>query len=353
MINRIGSRLVTAGLVCAALLTAGCEHPPMDAEQLGFRGTAMEQVTNPRRVADAADLHVVPEPLPAVPDSGPRASEIYQNVQVLGDLSVGQFTRVMAAITQWVSPEEGCNYCHEGGNFASDAVYTKVVTRSMLQMTAYVNTQWEPHVGGVGVTCYTCHRGKHIPANVWYIDPQENTPRGLMANPRGQNRPDSSVAYSSLPYDPFTPYLLGDTEIRIQGGTALPTGNDNSIEATEMTYGLMMHMSDGLGVNCTYCHNSRAMGKWEQSTPMRVTAWHGIRMARDLNNAYMVPLTDVFPDDMDRKGPTGDVLKVNCATCHNGIAKPLNGVSMAADYPELNRASLSPVSTMMSLAEEP
>ena len=31
----------------------------------------------------------------------------------------------------------------------------------------------------------------------------------------------------------------------------------------------------------------------------------------------------------------GDVLKSNCATCHNGINKPLYGVSMAKDYPEL------------------
>jgi photosynthetic reaction center cytochrome c subunit len=42
----------------------------------------------------------------------------------------------------------------------------------------------------------------------------------------------------------------------------------------------------------------------------------------------------VFPDN--RKGPQGDVLKVNCATCHNGINKPLYGFSMAKEYPELS-----------------
>ena len=31
----------------------------------------------------------------------------------------------------------------------------------------------------------------------------------------------------------------------------------------------------------------------------------------------------------------GDVAKVNCATCHQGVFKPLYGVSMAKDYPEL------------------
>jgi photosynthetic reaction center cytochrome c subunit len=37
----------------------------------------------------------------------------------------------------------------------------------------------------------------------------------------------------------------------------------------------------------------------------------------------------------------GDVLKVNCATCHQGANKPLLGAPMARDYPELNRASLN------------
>ena len=64
-----------------------------------------------------------------------------------------------------------------------------------------------------------------------------------------------------------------------------------------------------------------------------MTAWYGIRMARDLNLAYMEPLTDTFP--AHRKGETGDVAKVNCATCHQGAYKPLNGAKMAKDFPEL------------------
>jgi photosynthetic reaction center cytochrome c subunit len=34
-------------------------------------------------------------------------------------------------------------------------------------------------------------------------------------------------------------------------------------------------------------------------------------------------------------GPTGDVAKANCATCHQGAYKPLNGQSMLKDFPEL------------------
>ena len=142
-----------------------------------------------------------------------------------------------------------------------------------------------------------------------------------------------SVALASLPYDPFTPFLVQSNEIRVVSTTALPAGNRQSIKQTEWTYGLMMHMSQSLGVNCTYCHNTRSFASWDASTPQRGTAWYGIRMARDLNTAYMEPLTSVFP--AQRNGPGGDVAKVNCATCHQGAFKPLYGASMVKGHPEL------------------
>jgi photosynthetic reaction center cytochrome c subunit len=64
-----------------------------------------------------------------------------------------------------------------------------------------------------------------------------------------------------------------------------------------------------------------------------VNAYHGIRMVRELNNEFIVPLSPVFP--ANRLGPTGDVAKVNCATCHVGAYKPLYGESMAKNHPEL------------------
>jgi photosynthetic reaction center cytochrome c subunit len=103
----------------------------------------------------------------------------------------------------------------------------------------------------------------------------------------------------------------------------------------------MVHMSNSLGVNCTYCHNTRAWADWQQSTPQRTVAWHGIRMARELNNQYLVPLTDVFP--AGRKGPLGDVAKINCQTCHQGAYKPYYGESMAKAYPELQGVKKLPV----------
>lgn len=328
-----------AGLALLAGL-AGCERPPMESVQTGYRGTGMVQVYNPRTLEANAALHEAPPSLPAAGNEGPRASQVYQNVKVLGDLSVGQFTRLMASMATWIAPEQGCAYCHNLANFADDSKYTKVVSRRMVEMTQRINADWKNHVGATGVTCYSCHRGQPVPSNIWFkTDPQ---PYGsnFMGDKAGQNHPSPVVNLSSLPNDPFTPFLLGDEEIRVGGKTALPSGNRQSIKQAEWTYGLMTHMSTALGVNCTYCHNTQSFGKWEGGPDKRVKAWYGIRMARDLNLTYMESLVEVFP--AHRKGALGDVAKLNCATCHQGAYKPLNGAQMASDFPELLRKISAP-----------
>ena len=149
----------------------------------------------------------------------------------------------------------------------------------------------------------------------------------------GKNRAAPAINNTSLPYDPFTPFLKNDHSIRVQAERALLGTVNHSITETDWTYALMIHFSQSLGVNCTYCHNSRAFSDWSQSTPQRVTAWYAIRMVRDLNNNYLESLHDVFPKV--RLGAAGDVAQVGCATCHQGIFKPLYGVSMVKDFPEL------------------
>ena len=256
------------------VLTVGCERPPPESIQRGYRGVAMEQNFNPRILEKQWAVNQAPAPTPAAEPGGPLASKVYQNVQVLGDLSAGEFTRLMVAITSWVSPEQGCTYCHkEGEALSSDALYTKVVARRMLQMTRTINANWKSHVADTGVTCYTCHRGQPVPANIWFENPGPQTATGWAGNRAGQNYPAPQVAMASLPNDPFTPFLEQKNNIRVIPTTALPEGNRQSIKQTEWTYGLMMHFSQSLGVNCTYCHNSRSFFEWDGSTPQRS---HGV-----------------------------------------------------------------------------
>jgi photosynthetic reaction center cytochrome c subunit len=333
--------LIIASLLGAALL-AGCERPPVQSTQNGPRGSGMAQIDNPRiDAALKASQAAVPDLPPPGSNDGPKAKDVYQNVKVLGDLSVGEFTRHMLAITAWVAPQQGCTYCH-GANLADDSLYTKVVARRMIEMNRHLNVDWAKHVGGAdgaGVTCYTCHRGQPVPANIHFqaTAAKNNRTGPGMGNDTGQNKAEPSIALASLPYDPFTPYLKGDNPIRVQTTTALPTGSRISTKQAEVTYSLMNHMSNSLGVNCTFCHNTQSFQSWN-GPAQRVTAYHGIRMARDLNTAYLEPLTKTFP--ANRLGPGGDVAKVNCATCHQGVNKPLGGLAMAKDWPGLMTTAL-------------
>ena len=327
------SSMMLAGGTFIMTLLAACERPPVETVQGGYRGLGMEQVINPRTDAVKAADNRIAAALPAAPADGPLASSVYKNIQVLKDLNVAQFTRVMLAMTQWVAPpDQSCNYCH-GADMSSDDRYTKVVSRRMLQMVRHVNSDWKDHVGSTGVTCYTCHRGNAVPRYVWFTNPGQSSASGLIAGNAGKNKPSAAVGLTSLPYDPFTMYLLGDNNIRVVSTTALPEADRSSIKQTDATYALMIHMSESLGVNCTYCHNTRSFAAWDLSTPKRTTAWYGIRLARDLNNEYLTPLKSTFPEH--RLGVLGDVAKVSCATCHQGVFKPLYGESMAKDYPEL------------------
>ncbi|CAH2601047.1 Photosynthetic reaction center cytochrome c subunit [Rhodovastum atsumiense] len=335
------------GLFAAAAIGVGLlftiEYPPVDVVQRGFRGLGMNQLFHPATVAKAVPNNTVPPALIQVPAIGGKAGDVYKNVQVLKDLPVAQFTRLMAAVTDWVAPQQGCTYCHvDANNLASDDIYTKVVSRRMFQMTIDINKNYKNHVaatgpeGANGVTCYTCHRGQPIPANIWFTDPASQTVNiGGLGDRAGKNIASPAAGYTSLPTDPFTPFLLKADSLRVETPDPLPIGYPATIKNTEWTYGFMFHLSAALGVNCTYCHNSRQFADWSQSTPQRVTAFQGIAMTRALNVNYLAPLQNVFP--ASRLGPGGDSPKVNCATCHQGTYKPLYGANMVKDYPELTR----------------
>ena len=326
--------VVATLLTIAMFLTAGWVRPPILGTQVGFRGLAMDQLTTPAAQRKLALANALPDAIPIAPAEGPKASEVYQNVQVLKDLTVVQFNTLMAAITTWVAPNQGCNYCHNPDNLADDSLYTKKVARRMIQMTQSINVDWKAHVANTGVVCWTCHRGNPVPQYIWYDGQNYPQAGGFATTNYGMGHPSAANGSSSMLQDPYPLLNEKNGAIRVQATRALPlNSNGASIISTENTYSLMIAMSTGLGVNCTFCHNSREFGQWPESTPQRVTAWHGIQMARSLNLNYLDPLKDVFP--ANRLGALGDAPKLNCMTCHQGANKPLLGVSIAKDYPEL------------------
>jgi len=342
-----GKTLIRLGILLGlGVLVASCDidRPPTETIQRGFRGDAQVQVINPRTYAAAFAEQSIPDAAPPADPDGPRAKDIFENVQVLGDLSSTQMVRVMVSMASWVTGGEGCSYCHVIENPALDVKYPKVVARRMLQMVRYINSHWTDHVGQTGVTCFTCHRGNPVPKNLWFANPSSTPSATFTGWHQQQNSTLPSVvqpghllpsaAMGSLPVDPFSMYLQGDENIRVQATDALPTkGLGASIQQTEWTYSLMTIMSKSLGVNCTYCHNTQSLQSWKESSPQRATAWYGIRMVRKLNNVYEASIDSVLP--ANRHGPMGDNPKIYCATCHNGVFKPLYGYPMAKDFPEL------------------
>ncbi len=165
--------------------------------------------------------------MPAAP---PAPAGTFKNVSVLTDLSQAEFNRLMIGITNWVAPKQGCPYCHNPADLASDEKYQKVVSRRMIQMTRNINTNWTGHVAQTGVTCHTCHMGNPVPTAPWYFTDRNQVLR----------------------------HLLDRTDVRVQSQVALASvdSNRSSIKQTEYAYSLMNRMSRSLGVNCTFCHNS-------------------------------------------------------------------------------------------------
>ena len=325
--------LAAATAVVAVGLALTFQRPPSAMVQRGFRGTGMDQVINSREQALKIYANKLPAPEPAADLTGVPSSQVYSNVQVLGDIDAAELTRFMTAMTNWVAPQQGCAYCHNTENLAEDKLYTKVVARRMIQMVRHINADWKQHVGGTGVTCYTCHRGQPVPAYVWFESPGPVQSLGALGNRADMTAPALAPGETSLPYDPLTPFLDKTNEIRVISTTALPGTDHQSIKQAEWTYSLMIHFSEALGVNCTFCHNTRSFAAWDQSTPQRNTAWYGIRMVRDLNEHVLDPLKALLPPQ--RWGALGDGPKVNCTTCHQGVYKPLFGASMLQDYQEL------------------
>ena len=333
--NRFGTIVLVAacGVVTVAsiLLVARWERP--QTEQRGYRGLAVVQVNSPATLQAQDDINRFPKPLKRpTATSGTLASDAYENVQVLGDLTQAQFTRLMLSIKSWVAPQEGCDYCHAAPDYASDNKYAKRVARQMLKMVRHINADWKSHVGETGVVCYTCHRGHPQPPRFWYAVPAEDRDGAMVRKP-AQRMPTPTARMTALPRDPLSDYLLNDKDIRIVGVDPLPNGNPHKLLETRDTYALMLIMSESLGVNCTYCHNTRAFYNWDISYAPRTKAWYGIRMVRDLNRTVLEPLLGTFPPE--RLGPTGDVPKIYCATCHLGTFKPLKGASLLPEFPEL------------------
>ena len=343
-------------LTTAAVLAAGAaaivlvvmvpdwHRPGTAGTQLGYRGQSDTQFAS--RAAGEPINAVVPTPLPPAASDDTKATAKYKNVKVLTDVSAGEFMRLQQAMTNWVAPKQGCAFCHDTNDFSSDVKPTKAAARRMLEMTRYVNSAWATHVNPTGVTCYTCHRGQPVPAEVWWPRVPKKQ-RKLIDQEEPWNEAADTVS-TFFPTAGYAEYFLQDNPIAAQSTTPLRSHDVGAQIVTKRIYEMMMEMSLQIGVNCGYCHNSRALDDWSQSTPMRWTGFYALRLIRDLNKNYLLPLAQLIPQQRTLVHPTpmpvipatergqqpGNAL-LTCETCHYRLQKPMNGVNMVKDYPGL------------------
>jgi photosynthetic reaction center cytochrome c subunit len=334
-------------------------HLPVKGHELGWRASSMIQFDLPP--AEAALLKRPPPPIPGWGHDPRPAGVAYKNVTVLTNVDAGEFMHTMTAMTSWVSPKQGCGFCHAGADYASDAKPAKAVARLMLQMTRHINADWRDHVGAAGVTCFSCHQGQPIPSDVWFAAPPVR--QHPMIDWQEDYHEDELTVRKFFPDEGYEEYLLQNTPGSSQSYTALPTHSGSSQVVIKRMYEVMMQMSDGIGVNCGYCHNSRAFFDWRQSTPARWTGYSGIQMTRDLNRHFLIKTGALLPQSRyrldkahernlapDQAGPMPGNGLSNCATCHHGEPKPLGGANMVDAYPALIDPEPSPSGKVASAA---
>jgi photosynthetic reaction center cytochrome c subunit len=321
----------------AAMLVSWGQPFATDSLQTGPRGTGMsvaEFVSDLSQPDPTVEGFVTSSPIIPQPGDTLAKDAVAGFEPLLGDLTVANYERLVTAMQSWTGIPD---------LLTGEENYQTVVARRMIQMTQTLNDDWGGHTQAnaeVGVTCYTCHRGQPVPANVWYdLGPVNASAEGWSAN---QNRATMNSEYTSLPSDALQKYLVEGAVIAVHDLESRVAGNPGdegfpTVQDTERTYALMNYFANSLGVNCVFCHNSRAFYDPAQVTPQWATASLGILMVQEVNNEYLIPLAGVLP--ANRMGPAlGDVPKVACKTCHKGYQKPLGGLEVIANWPELNGA---------------
>ena len=327
---------VAGSAVFVAAMIVGFGQPfPTESQQTGPRGTGMHVQEFVSDLAVYPDVEGFFNSEPIVPAEGAAMMGSADGVPpALANLTPENYERLVTAMRDWT----GIPDLLEPGNDS----YQTQVAYSMIEMTQNINQNWIGHVQAnaeVGVTCYTCHRGQAVPNNVWFkVSPVNSNVAGWSAN---QNRVTMVSNFTSLPSDYLETYLLADEngnyanigvhdlESRVQ-----QQPGDPLIQQAERTYAFMNYFANSLGVNCVFCHNSRAFYDPGQVTPQWATASLGIAMVQETLELYILPLQDVLP--AERLGPVyADVPKLACRTCHQGEQQPLNGLNVIRNWPEL------------------
>ena len=110
----IGGVAVVGGVLLGLVMLSEFEAPPNTFIQRGYRGVAMGTNYNNKDLQTYLADNKVPASLPQLPAVGPKASQVYKNVQVLGDLSVVRLALPVGAgeVAPWVDCDTQADLQH-------------------------------------------------------------------------------------------------------------------------------------------------------------------------------------------------------------------------------------------------
>ena len=157
--------------------------------------------------------------------------------------------------------------------------------------------------------------------------------QGFATNNAGLGHPTAINGSTALSTDPFTGYLDGKDVIRVQA-TQGAAGRLRRADPgdRERTYSLMMSISKA-SASTAPSATTRALRELggQHAAARDGLARHpdGARTQRELSRRA----ADGMAGQSARAGRRR--AEAVCATCHQGASKPLLGVSMAKDWPEL------------------
>ncbi len=284
--------------------------------QNGFRGTAMAQVPYPR----SRRGHQAGQPRAGTRRSGEpaRNSPVRRTRTFRSSRTSASTSSIADGFDDGMGqPRARLYLLSQHRELPTTVSIQKKVARRMLQMTQLINSSWkENHVGGAGVlTCYTCHRGQPVPANIWFTIRVRTAGRVHRPQYNGRTwRRRQLVLHRCLRYAHRV-----SRRTRTSTTTRLGQRDDGAADhqgqadtgRRETPYGLMIHMSEGLGVNCTFATThgpSRTGLRAPHSGPRlaRYPDWYGT--SRQLSRAAAVLLPAEPPRCSGRRS------KVNCTT---------------------------------------
>jgi photosynthetic reaction center cytochrome c subunit len=236
-----------------------------------------------------------------------------------------------------------CSYCHDAGDFASDANPKKRVARNMLVMWQRINLHF-PDAGNdflkarylpfpegkQYVTCYTCHRGQTVPANTltdWHGPDRAPEPGAPERAGRGRGTATGAAAGARGPAAEATAERPAESK-------ALPPTRGNQTH-TNMVYlpsnvntqFVMPALRAAIGVECNFCHVGGAQlerghaNERDFDTPKKLTARNMMGMVKEIN-AALFPGEDVDVALVVASTPPAGKHYVTCYTCHRGEHLP-------------------------------